>query len=129
MPKTHAQRELKVKANRSESNIQFHAPQSRFSFGEAGTPSSSSLRPQSTKNRPTARFTNKFNEKADSDRHSPVAPNKNEASAEKIEITEAECYSELGFSYPEWKKWGILTVIFLVQVSCDSCDLVSAAID
>ena len=36
---------------------------------------------------------------------------------DKIEITEADCYDELGFSYPQWKKWMILTVIFLVQVS------------
>ncbi len=36
---------------------------------------------------------------------------------DKIEITEADCYDELGFSYPAWKKWMILTVIFLVQVS------------
>src|SRR5882757_7238718 len=36
---------------------------------------------------------------------------------DKIEITEEDCQSELGFSYPEWKKWTILTVIFLVQIS------------
>jgi MFS family permease len=35
----------------------------------------------------------------------------------KIEITENDCYDELGYSYPSWKKWTILTVIFLVQVS------------
>ena len=36
---------------------------------------------------------------------------------DKIEITEDDCYSELGFAYPERKKWTILTVIFLVQLS------------
>lgn len=36
---------------------------------------------------------------------------------DKIEITEEDCYSELGYSYPKWKKWTILTVIFLVQIS------------
>lgn len=36
---------------------------------------------------------------------------------DKIEITEEDCYDELGFSFPRWKKWLILTVIFLVQVS------------
>jgi hypothetical protein len=36
---------------------------------------------------------------------------------DKIEITEDDCYSELGYSFPEWKKWTILTVIFLVQLS------------
>ncbi|KAJ5054558.1 uncharacterized protein L3040_000828 [Drepanopeziza brunnea f. sp. 'multigermtubi'] len=36
---------------------------------------------------------------------------------DKKELTEDECYDELGFSFPEWKKWMILTVIFMVQVS------------
>jgi len=36
---------------------------------------------------------------------------------DKYEITEDDCYAELGFSYPTWKKWYILTVIFIVQVS------------
>ncbi|KAI5918376.1 major facilitator superfamily domain-containing protein [Camillea tinctor] len=35
----------------------------------------------------------------------------------KREITEDECEAELGFAFPEWKKWWILTVIFLVQTS------------
>ena len=38
-------------------------------------------------------------------------------SEDKVELTEDDCYDELGFSYPTWKKWMILTVIFLVQVS------------
>ena len=36
---------------------------------------------------------------------------------EKIELTEEECYDELGFSFPTWRKWMILTIIFLVQTS------------
>jgi hypothetical protein len=36
---------------------------------------------------------------------------------DKIEITEQDCYSELGYAWPEWKKWTVLTVIFLVQLS------------
>lgn len=36
---------------------------------------------------------------------------------EKIEITEEDCYDELGYSFPSWKKWMILTIIFIVQVS------------
>lgn len=36
---------------------------------------------------------------------------------EKLELTEDECYHELGFSFPTWRKWMILTVIFLVQTS------------
>lgn len=27
---------------------------------------------------------------------------------EKIEIQEEDCYDELGFSFPTWKKWSIL---------------------
>ncbi|KAI8247722.1 putative efflux pump kojT [Colletotrichum sp. SAR 10_98] len=36
---------------------------------------------------------------------------------DKYEITEDDCYDELGYSFPKWKKWTILTVIFWVQVS------------
>ena len=36
---------------------------------------------------------------------------------DKIELTEADCYEELGFCFPTWKKWTILTLIFWVQVS------------
>ena len=35
----------------------------------------------------------------------------------KREITPAECKGQLGYDYPEWKKWMILSVIFTVQVS------------
>jgi len=38
-------------------------------------------------------------------------------SNDKYEITEDDCYDELGFSFPTWKKWYILSVIFIVQVS------------
>jgi MFS family permease len=36
---------------------------------------------------------------------------------DKVEITEEDCYDELGYSFPTWKKWWILSVIFIVQVS------------
>lgn len=36
---------------------------------------------------------------------------------DKYEITEEDCYDELGFSFPNWKKWLILSIVFLVQVS------------
>ena len=49
---------------------------------------------------------------------------------DKVEITEDDCYSELGFSFPAWKKWWILTVIFIVQVSMNfNTSLYSNAID
>lgn len=31
--------------------------------------------------------------------------------------SEDDCCDKLGFSFPTWKKWTILTIIFLVQVS------------
>jgi len=49
---------------------------------------------------------------------------------DKIELTEDMCYDELGYSFPEWKKWTILSVIFLVQVSMNfNTSLYSNAID
>lgn len=36
---------------------------------------------------------------------------------DRYEITEEDCYDELGFSFPTWKKWTILSIVFLVQVS------------
>ncbi|KAF8996092.1 MFS general substrate transporter [Hymenopellis radicata] len=35
----------------------------------------------------------------------------------RIAISEEECYHKLGFSFPTWRKWMILGVIFVVQVS------------
>ncbi|KAE8322454.1 major facilitator superfamily domain-containing protein [Aspergillus sergii] len=35
----------------------------------------------------------------------------------KRELTEDDCYDKLGFSFPWYKKWAILTVIFTVQMS------------
>lgn len=32
-------------------------------------------------------------------------------------------YSKLGFSFPSWKKWSILSVIFYVQVSMNVCTI------
>ncbi|KAK6214902.1 major facilitator superfamily transporter [Colletotrichum tabaci] len=57
------------------------------------------------------------------DRQADGLANANGAKLEKLgtydkyEITEDDCYDELGFSFPKWKKWYILTVIFWVQVS------------
>lgn len=35
----------------------------------------------------------------------------------RIVLTEGSCYEELGFCFPSWKKWMIISVIFLVQMS------------
>lgn len=42
---------------------------------------------------------------------------KNARTDGKIELKENDCYDKLGFSFPIWKKWSILSVIFIVQVS------------
>ena len=36
---------------------------------------------------------------------------------DKYELTEEDCYQELGFCFPSWKKWYILSVIFNVVPS------------
>ena len=40
-----------------------------------------------------------------------------ENASEKIELTEDECYDQLGYAFPSWRKWMIISVIFLVQTS------------
>ena len=40
-----------------------------------------------------------------------------DTNGEKYEITEEDCYQDLGFCFPNKKKWYILSVIFIVQVS------------
>ncbi|KAL2865052.1 putative MFS multidrug transporter [Aspergillus lucknowensis] len=47
----------------------------------------------------------------DSDSRGKVTPDG------KRELQEDECYDKLGFSFPWYKKWTILTVIFTVQMS------------
>ncbi|KAK4145659.1 major facilitator superfamily domain-containing protein [Dichotomopilus funicola] len=36
---------------------------------------------------------------------------------DNVELTEEDCFEELGYQFPSWKKWWILSVIFIVQVS------------
>ncbi|KAK5149324.1 hypothetical protein LTR04_007199 [Oleoguttula sp. CCFEE 6159] len=36
---------------------------------------------------------------------------------EKIELLESDCYDILGYNFPWYKRWGILSVIFMVQIS------------
>ena len=40
-----------------------------------------------------------------------------DSSEETVELTEEDCYEELGFCFSSFKKWRILSIIFLVQVS------------
>jgi MFS family permease len=51
------------------------------------------------------------------DSSGPPSPNPNLKGDGRIEITEDDCYDELGFSYSSGKKWFIITVIFWVQVT------------
>lgn len=36
---------------------------------------------------------------------------------DRYQLTEEDCWQELGFCFPNWKKWMILSVVFIVQVS------------
>lgn len=38
----------------------------------------------------------------------------------KVELTEDDAEEKLGYAYPAWKKWMILIVILLIQVSMNS---------
>ena len=65
------------------------------------------------------------------EKHSPAPINeKNEATDEREELTEDDCYDELGYSFSTSKKWTILTIIFLVQTSLNfNTSLYSNAVD
>lgn len=43
--------------------------------------------------------------------------------AEARILTEEDAYEHLGFSFPPWKKWAILTSIFVVQISMNFGEL------
>jgi sugar phosphate permease len=45
------------------------------------------------------------------------SPSKESDDSGKKKLTEADCDGQLGYSFPSWKKWMILTMIFLVQLS------------
>jgi len=36
---------------------------------------------------------------------------------DKIELTDADAWDKLGYSFPTWRKWQILGVVFLIQIS------------
>ncbi|MCJ1484006.1 hypothetical protein MMC06_004174 [Schaereria dolodes] len=62
---------------------------------------------------------NKADEQASNE--STTSPNKEENKSQredgKVELQESDCYDRLGFTFPTWKKWMILSVIFAVQTS------------
>ena len=52
------------------------------------------------------------------EKQAPIPPSQRRIHNDgRIEITEDDCYEELGFCFPTWKKWTILSIIFAVQVS------------
>lgn len=53
----------------------------------------------------------------DNDSEGPSSPAEKGRSDGKRELTEDDCYDKLGFSFPWYKRWAILTVIFTVQMS------------
>lgn len=38
-------------------------------------------------------------------------------SDEKIELTDVDAWDKLGYSFPTWRKWQILGVVFIIQIS------------
>ncbi|EEH50268.2 uncharacterized protein PADG_06347 [Paracoccidioides brasiliensis Pb18] len=49
---------------------------------------------------------------------SPTSPPATKSqSSERILLLESDCYGKLGFGFPRWKKWTILSVVFFVQLS------------
>lgn len=84
---------------------------------------------------------NSTTEIEDAEKQEPIAPRRSrhthgfeaitkaETNGQLI-ITEDDCYDELGFGFPSWKKWMILSVIFAVQVSMNfNTSLYSNALD
>ncbi|KAJ6142469.1 hypothetical protein N7471_001922 [Penicillium samsonianum] len=47
------------------------------------------------------------------DREDKISPQ----DTNKIELTQSAAYDELGYSYPVWRKWQILCVMFCIQIS------------
>ncbi|KAK6078487.1 major facilitator superfamily transporter [Seiridium cupressi] len=66
-----------------------------------------------------------------------ISPNERATKEKKIhkpdnkkELKEADEYANLGYSYPTWKKWGILTVMFLIQISINlNASLYASGVD
>lgn len=39
---------------------------------------------------------------------------------DKIELQDSDAYDKLGYSFPTWRKWQILCVVFLIQISINT---------
>ena len=42
---------------------------------------------------------------------------------DKIELTEEDCYDELGFCFPEWKKWFVTSLKRRQKQDCSAGDI------
>ena len=80
---------------------------------------------QKIEDRPTTKGTSQKKVEAGDDAHAEHMSDTDHISDDapkieksgKRELTEDDCYEALGFCFPGWKKWIILTVIFVVQMS------------
>lgn len=85
---------------------------------ESRAPPPSSIRQPSIKQADQARRSNKNNQNDIPIDEIILGENFGEFRADgRIEIRESDCYEKLGFEYSKKKKWSILCVIFLVQIS------------
>ncbi|TDZ66047.1 Efflux pump atB [Colletotrichum trifolii] len=72
---------------------------------------------QSRDDRPSGSSANYNQPKIETSDNDEAGIDRQGSDDDKREITEDDCYDELGYSFSTWKKWSILTVIFWVQVS------------
>lgn len=98
-------------------------------FGDADTESAlkdSSNPRKSTTGRSSSRGSTAFEpEKASSLQHVSRQPHTQSqhpidgdfSNDDKIEITEADCVGQLGYGFSSFRKWSIIAVIFVVQIS------------
>lgn len=49
--------------------------------------------------------------------HLENVPTGSTADPKKVELTDSDAWEVLGYSFPRWRKWQILCVVFLIQIS------------
>lgn len=99
-----------------------------FQRNKAGTPTPGTPQAEHTEQPASGATTSGTTSGTDSGRATPApqqpqalgekwAPGRSQRPDGKVELTEADAWEELGYCFPTWKKWTILTVIFVVQTS------------
>lgn len=71
-------------------------------------------KPQPNAGQGTA-FVDQVNPELIGQKDGPADSDFDEKTGEKYEIQESDCPEKLGYAYPTWKKWSILTGEFLAQ--------------